>query len=714
VSEDLKLDVGAVAGEMAARIRAKDWSATALGPAEWWPQSLRTATSICVESGFPMLVCWGPELVMLYNDGYIPVLGAKHPNALGQPLLECWAEIRDMIGPMFRGVMETGRAVYANDLMFPLGRHGFTEECYFTFSYSPIREENDRVGGVLVTCIETTRRVLSERRMRTVRDLAARASQANTDAAAWRGAQEVLAQNPFGMPFVVLYSMDGSVARRVGLCGLQPDSPAAPERIDLHAAGSAWPVLLAASGKSEFVPDVRRRFGDIRGPVWPEPVESASVIPIARPALSRPYGFLIAGLSPRLHLDDEYRTFLTLVAEHIATAVANARAHEELVRSQHRTEMLADQARAAERRKDEFLAMLSHELRNPLAPIANAVQLMKLRGDGPPGREREVIERQVAHLSRLVDDLLDVSRIASGKFELRRRPMELAEALEKAVEIVSPLLEERCHDLRVELPRQGLRVHGDGVRLSQLFANLLTNAAKYTRQTGHIVVAAQREGEEIVVRVRDDGIGIRPELLPRIFDLFVQGGRGPDRTEGGLGLGLALVKSLVTLHGGSVTARSDGVDRGSEFVVRLPVLREAIAEENVASPALGARAASLKKRVMVVDDNRDAAEMLAEALRIEGHDVSVAHDGLEALSLIDEREFDVSILDLGLPLMDGYELAQRIRQDGRCATTRLIAVTGYGQENDVARARAVGFDLHLVKPVELQAILQAVESLHRA
>ena len=395
-------------------------------------------------------------------------------------------------------------------------------------------------------------------------------------------------------------------------------------------------------------------------------------------------------------------------------AVANARSHEELVRSQHRTEMLADQARAAERRKDEFLAMLSHELRNPLAPIANAVQLMKLRGDGPPGREREVIERQVAHLSRLVDDLLDVSRIASGKFELRRRPMELAEALEKAVEIVSPLLEERCHDLRVELPRQGLRVHGDGVRLSQLFANLLTNAAKYTRQTGHIAVAAQREGEEIVVRVRDDGIGIRPELLPRIFDLFVQGGRGPDRTEGGLGLGLALVKSLVTLHGGSVTARSDGVDRGSEFVVRLPVLREAIAQENVASPALGARAASLKKRVMVVDDNRDAAEMLAEALRIEGHDVSVAHDGLEALSLIDEREFDVSILDLGLPLMDGYELAQRIRQDGRCATTRLIAVTGYGQENDVARARAVGFDLHLVKPVELQAILQAVESLHRA
>ena len=712
MSEGLKLGVSGVAGEMAARIRAKDWSATALGPADRWPQSLRTATSICLESGFPMLVCWGPELVMLYNDGYVPVLGAKHPNALGQPLLECWAEIRDMIGPMFRGVTETGRAVYANDLMFPLCRHGFTEECYFTFSYSPIREENDRVGGVLVTCTETTRHVLSERRMRTVRDLAARASHANTDAAAWRGAQEVLARNPFGMPFVVLYSMDGSVARRVGLCGLRPDSPAAPERIDLHAASSGWPVLLAASGKTEFVHDVRRRFGDIRGPVWPEPVESASVIPIARPALSRPYGFLVAGLSPRLHLDDDYRTFLTLVGEHIATAVANTRAHEELVRSQQRTEMLADQARAAERRKDEFLAMLSHELRNPLAPIANAVQLMKLRGDRPPGHEREVIERQVAHLSRLVDDLLDVSRIASGKFELRRRPMELAEALEKAVEIVSPLLEERCHDLRVEVPRHGLRVYGDGVRLSQLFANLLTNAAKYTRQTGHIVVAAQTEVDEIVVRVRDDGIGIPPELLPRIFHLFVQGGRGP-ATQGGLGLGLALVKSLVTLHGGSVTARSAGVDRGSEFVVRLPALREGVAEESADFPAPGARATSLKKRVMVVDDNRDAAEMLAEALRIEGHEVSVAHDGPEALSLLDEREFDVSILDLGLPMMDGYELAQRIRQDGRCAATRLIAVTGYGQENDVARARAAGFDLHLVKPVELESVLLAVESLDR-
>src|SRR5437763_1359007 len=301
---------------MAARIRAKDWSVTALGPAERWPQSLRTATSICVESGFPMLVCGGPELVRLHDDGYIPILGVKHSHALGQPLLDCWAEIREMIGPMFRGVMETGRAVYANDLMFPLGRHGFTEECYFTFSCSPIRDENDRVGGVLVTCTETTRRMLSERRMRTVRDLAARASEVHTDADAWRGAEEVLARNPFDMPFAALY----------------------PERVDLDGVKPEWPVLLAATGQTEFVPDVRRRFGDIRGSVWPEPVESALVIPITRPALARPYGFLVVGLSPRLQLDDDYRTFLALVGEHIATAVANARGHEELVRSRQRTE----------------------------------------------------------------------------------------------------------------------------------------------------------------------------------------------------------------------------------------------------------------------------------------------------------------------------------------------------------------------------------------
>ena len=373
----------------------------------------------------------------------------------------------------------------------------------------------------------------------------------------------------------------------------------------------------------------------------------------------------------------------------------------ELVRSRQRTETLAEQARTADRRKDEFLAMLSHELRNPLAPIATALQLMKLRGRGPPGREREVIERQVAHLSRLVDDLLDVSRIASGKVELRRRPLELAEAVDKAVEIVSPLLEGRCHELRVDVPRAGLRVYADPIRLSQVFANLLSNAAKYTPPGGHIVVSARREGEEIVARVRDDGIGIPETLLPRVFDLFVQGSRTADRGEGGLGLGLALVKSLVTLHGGSVEVESFGADQGSEFLVRLPELADGPVETAQASRPV--QRPAVRKRVLVVDDNRDAADMLAEALRLAGHEVVVAYDGPEGLSKAQESAFDVGILDLGLPVMDGYEVAQRMRENAGAAC--LIAITGYGQEEDRRKAIAAGFDDHIVKPADPDKLL---------
>ncbi|MRG97905.1 ATP-binding protein [Polyangium spumosum] len=366
-------------------------------------------------------------------------------------------------------------------------------------------------------------------------------------------------------------------------------------------------------------------------------------------------------------------------------------------------------ARDADRRKDEFLALLGHELRNPLSPILTALYLMRLKG-GASGieREREVIERQVQHLISLVDDLLDVSRITRGKIQLSTRPLEIARVFSRAIEIASPLFEQKRHELRVDVPAEGLVVDVDETRMAQVLANLLTNAARYTDAGGHIAVAARREGAEVVLSVRDDGCGITPEMLPVIFDLFVQGARGADRAGGGLGLGLGLVRSLVKLHGGVVNARSEGPGKGSEFEVRLPALSPRRASSPELPPLVSPRLGEAR-RVLVVDDNLDAAQMLAEVLTSHGHEVELAHDGPQALAVAEVFRPEIGILDIGLPVMDGYELALELRAAHGDDLT-LVAVTGYGQEHDKRRAFDAGFSRHYVKPVATDALLREVFS----
>jgi len=366
-------------------------------------------------------------------------------------------------------------------------------------------------------------------------------------------------------------------------------------------------------------------------------------------------------------------------------------------------------AESASRSKDEFLAMLSHELRNPLAPIRTAVQLMKLRGGDQSVREREIIERQVAHLSGLVDDLLDVSRVARGQISLSRVPIAVPDVLARAVEMASPLLEQRAHHLVVSVAHTDMMVNADPLRLAQVLANLLSNAAKYTPPHGHVWLTATLEGESVVIRVRDDGDGISPELLPRVFDLFVQGSRTAARSEGGLGLGLALVKSFVALHEGTVVAASEGLGQGSEFVVRIPALRDTAATSTRPSRDVS-RSASRGRRILVVDDNEDARELLAELLRSLGHEVAVAEDGPTALEQLREFSAEVAILDLGLPVMDGFELARRVREQQGAAAPRLIALTGYGLDRDLAQTRAAGFAVHLVKPVDAADLVAAIEA----
>jgi CheY-like chemotaxis protein len=368
---------------------------------------------------------------------------------------------------------------------------------------------------------------------------------------------------------------------------------------------------------------------------------------------------------------------------------------------------LRHEAEQANRSKDEFLAMLGHEMRNPLAPIATALQLMKLRAEDLFSKERTIIERQVDHLTRLVDDLLDVSRITSGKVEITQKTLDLSGVVASAIEIASPLLEQRSQNLSVDVASQGLIVYADPVRLAQVISNLLTNAAKYTEPGGHIAISAGIEGEHVVLRVRDSGVGIAPDMLPRVFDMFSQERQSIDRAAGGLGLGLAIVRSLVNMHGGSVSVDSEGRGHGSTFTIRLPAAAGEVLPNTSRRNAARMLRGALQRKILIVDDNVDAAELLAINLELLGHETRVAHDGPSALKLVEHYVPDLAVLDIGLPVMDGYELARQLRGLPKLDGMRLLALTGYGQRSDRQRSAEAGFDAHIVKPVQV-AVLEAL------
>lgn len=831
---------GGVCGE---RVRATDWAATPLGPPETWPSSLKTTVGIILHSRHPMFLWWGPELIQIYNDAYLPSFGrGKHPAAMGQPGRLCWGEIWDIIWPQIDAVMRCGRASWNEDQLVPIFRNGRIEEVFWTYGYSPVFD-GDRIAGTLVVCTETTSRVVAQRRLETLRLLAEETAPAMNLGTLLRATAEVFSGAVSDLAFALVYLRPSEAAEpRLAECiGLSQEEASKAidaafwhrlDALDPHDVQNRPALALAEGGL------------DLPDHPWSERIAEAFVAPFLSGPEGALNGFIVFGLNPRLSLDGGYRSYLlqlaeslsltaaritamkshvTLVAERtnlllqapVATALMTGPEHTfqlanslfcelagrkdligktylqafpelkntpisgildrvyqsgvpfitnemlvplarssdgavedcfvrfnlepmreplgtvygmmavavditEQVRARHvlekaqiEREKLLVELKSANLAKDEFLAMLGHELRNPLSPIVTALELMKLRGESGSAKERGIIERQVKHVIRLVDDLLDVAKITSGKVELQHETLEIADALLKAVEIASPLFEQRGHQLDIQVPRRGLPWRGDPVRLAQVVANLLTNAARYTDPGGRVRLSAYRHGNEIVVTVKDNGRGIPAELLPRIFDLFVQGKRSADRAEGGLGLGLALVKSLVALHGGSVVAASEGLGRGSEFVIKLPIsgtpdLAGAAEAETLPRLTGSAGKQPVPRRVLLVEDNADAAALLSELLRAVGHEVAVASDPLIGLKLFDEFDPEIAILDIGLPVMDGYELAARVRARNRTPRCRLIALTGYGQEHDRARSEQAGFDSHIVKPVDMETLLRSI------
>lgn len=960
-------------GNMQARLRAYDWSNCVLGPLSTWPAPLKNAVTMMLDSTLPMWICWGPELLLLYNDGYARILAAKHPQALLRPYSQVWPEVWEYLNPVVRDAL-AGKSTFLKDTELLLLRNGQSEQAWFTYSISPLRNEQGSIAGIFGTAIETTEHVLAEReRIAESERLRELFQQAPSFMAVVRGREHrfeianpaymrLLAHRPVlgktfaealpdaveqgylalldqvyasGNPYnahraeyamqaepggqsTVLFvnfvlqpivGTDGNVSgifiegtdvtdlvlanheldrvnREQALTVLQQQATEQRQAFQLAMADRIRPLSDAEEVVAVASELIGTHLGVVRV-VYTEADDSGETLRIRRDWTN---GVLPSMAGMVLHLDDfgpligeavrtgndlviadvntdertaayanayaangvravvaiplmkagRMRAILSLhdcqphhwteheislaqdMVDRTWSAVESAQAQNELrherdqsqyifdsmtegfglmdkdwtmlrvnaegLRITQRTahqvigknhwkvfpelegtsleesyrqvketrqatlvetpyifpdgsngwveirvypalnggmafffrdisERKADQEKLqdADRRKDEFLAMLAHELRNPLAPISAAAELLQLvkLNEDRVRQTSQIIGRQVQHMTSLVDDLLDVSRVTRGLVELDKAVLDVSHIVADAIEQVTPIIRARHHRLAMHLTPEETLVQGDRKRLVQVLANLLNNAAKYTPEGGNIQVRTDMRGSHVIIEVGDDGIGMAPELVARAFDLFAQAERSSDRSSGGLGLGLSLVRNLVELHHGTVTCESAGLGRGSKFTICLPHLVEHDAHRNAQTDSKEQQKQVQSLRILVVDDNVDAASMLAMLLEASGHEVLVEHSARRALELSRNEAPQVCLLDIGLPDMDGNELAQQLRAQPETARAVLIAVTGYGQEKDREQTLAAGFDHHLVKPVDTKKLNSLLAKISR-
>jgi len=734
-----------IGGEMGERMRTLDWSRTPLGAIENWPQSLKTSVSICLASRFPIVMYWGPEYVVLYNHAYSAILGSKHPWALGQRCCDCWAEIWGTIGPMLDQVVSSAQATWSDDLLLMLQRHGYSEECYFSFSFSPIRIETGEVGGVFTAVMETTEKVIGERRLRTLRDLAARAVDANTEPEAWRISLETIGQNRHDIPFAVLVQVTGAgPVRIVGAAGIEETHELCTE---LGTPDTPPFKLVSSAAKSKEVVEVSLRefAGQLPHGSWQSAPASALLLPIGESGTERGTGVLLAGVSPHKQLDESYRTFFQLLARQIANSVADARAHDA---ERRRAEALAELDRA----KTAFFSSVSHEFRTPLTlmlgPLEDALASAKLDAEE---RERlQVAHRNSLRLLKLVNALLDFSRIEAGRVRASYQPTdlcqltaELASGFRSAIERAGLKLIVNCADF--EEP-----VYVDRQMWEKIVFNLLSNAFKFTFE-GEIEVALRNVDRTAELSVRDTGTGIPQNELPHLFERFfrVSGARG--RTFEGSGIGLSLVEELVKLHGGTVRVESDS-NRGSTFTVNIPfgkehlpgeliegertelstkVTGEAYVQEalnwlddpeNISPdsplttvfPARGLKTGipqpmEQRPRVLLADDNADMRGYVRRLLR-EEYEVVAVGDGEAALRKARERRPDLILTDVMMPRLDGFGLLKAVRADDTLSNVPVILLSARAGEESRIEGLQHGADDYLVKPFSARELLARVSS----
>ncbi|MGZ6071123.1 MAG: ATP-binding protein [Myxococcaceae bacterium] len=672
------LDFLAGGGELGAEMRRRDWSNTPLGDARRWPQSLRTAISICLNSRMPVLLWWGPDLLMLYNDAYAQIIGAKHPRALGGPGRECWPEIWHVIGPMLDAVLSRGESTFSEDLMLPLERKGFPEECYFTFSYSPIRDEAGEVGGVFCSVVETTAQLLSARRTRTLRKLAEIASVGRTEASALTLAMDILRESTADVAWA-MFQPAGEAARTQQVSvGLEP--------VEIDALSAILGECVDRIRERRSPEELPSSAADGAGPRgW--------VVPIGKSG-SGLSGYLVLGRSPMLVFDEAYRAFFELVAAALASSLETARAFEE---EKRRAESLAELDRA----KTTFFNNISHEFRTPLTLLLGPLDELRASASLPDGtaEQLEVMRRNALRLQRLVNALLEFSRLEAGRANASFRPTDLARHTRDLAGSFRAAFERAGVALEVDAPALDEPVFVDREMWERIVLNLLSNALKFTFE-GTVTVSLRTEAGEAVLTVQDTGTGIPEHELPHVFERFRRVAGARARTQEGSGIGLALVSDLVKLHGGQIGARSQPGE-GSAFEVRLPLgsahldpgriatdgseaeLRQADAYVQEAlrwipgaeSPSQRAgRSLAELPRVLVADDNADMRDYLVRLL--EGrYEVEVVGNGTHALVAARRRRPDLVLTDVMMPFLDGFGLVSAIRADSELKETPVLMLS---------------------------------------
>ena len=814
-------------GEMAGRVRTTDWSRTPLGPMERWPASLRLALGICLNSRFPMFVWWGPDLIKIYNDAYAPMLGKRHPDALGRPAQAVWGDIWDVVGPQAEAVMQRGESTWNERVLLVMERNGFPEDTWFTWSYSPIPNESGGIGGLFCACTEETPRVLAEEAAREAERRYRGVFEAGRDALIVYTPDGVVVEvNPaacrmYGYAYEQMIGVDATRAVHPDARPMFQDFLRAAggggeyrcETVDRRRDGATFPIevvgtsftyngrphlmavirditerrravdrisrlhgVAAALSEALTVGDVARvtveqgiaalgatagslalLAGDATGlemagsvgyppeviekwqrfpldapipladavrrgePIYLETSDErlrrypalAAVTPIRSTQASACIPLIVGGGAVGvlgLSFDNacgfpvEDRAFMLSFTRQCAQALERARLFE----AERRARAEAERASSA---KDEFLAVLSHELRTPLTPVMLTVSLMEQHPGLPDDLREDVatIRRNVELESRLISDLLDLTRIARGKLQLDAQDVDLHLVVRSAVAICQ---REASARLVLDLSATHHMVRGDGTRLQQIFWNLVNNAIKFTGPDGTITVrSTDAEPGRMRVEVIDTGAGIEPEVLPRLFNAFEQGDARPGRQQAGLGLGLAISRRLAEAHGGTITAASEGRDRGATFTVELPVA----VDESMPVPAtprpVRSKTRTRSVAVLLVEDHEPTLRVMTKLLTLLGHRVTGATSVASAVAAAGQGRFDVIISDLGLPDGSGLDVMRRLRDQ---YPGRAIALTGYGMDSDIAASADAGFAEHLTKPVDLTSLEAAIHRIAAA
>jgi signal transduction histidine kinase/HPt (histidine-containing phosphotransfer) domain-containing protein len=745
-------------GAMGACLRAKDWSLTPLGPMAQWPASLRTTVSLALDSNFPISLVWGEHHTQIYNDGYWPICGPKHPHSMGQDFTECWATAFPVIGDAFRSAL-AGTTAFLEDQRIFVDRLGFLEETFFTFSFSPIRDETGEIVGLFHPVTETTEKMIGQRHARCLRDLAATAAPAQSIDEGFALAAQALKAYPYDVPFALFYRIDeaGDTARLVSHTGLAPDSAACVARVDFASGDQGWPLVRSArAGMPLQIDDVAARLPPLVCGEYPEPIQSAILLPIFLPGGERLAGMVVAGVSPRRPLQESYRAFLDMVGAGVTAITASAGAH---AAERERTDALA----AIDRAKTEFFSNVSHELRTPLTLILGMLEdELSQDAEGAPraGRDRIVVaHRNALRLLKLVNTLLDFSRIQAGRAEIARDATDLATLTKDLASNFRSACDRLGLSLVVDCPPLPGPVYIDREMWEKIVLNLISNAIKFTLEGG-IEVSLRQVGEDAQLTVRDTGVGIAADELPRIFERFYRVRGTAGRTHEGTGIGLALVRELASLHGGNVQAQSV-VGSGSTFCVRIPrgssdvppegaslghrvstamgadpyveeALRWSVGSRPGSSDAPGVAsamsagpatspesvdrstpiaggAAAIRPRIVWADDNADMREYVQRLLEAK-FSVEAVMDGEQALAASLRDPPDLVLSDVMMPRMDGFALLHALRADERTRTVPLVLLSARAGEESRVQGRAAGANDYLVKPFSARELLSVVSS----